>query len=112
VQQVVNRYRQGRYRDIAPGRSEYWGAGDFGQVMEGLNHRWYQLSAQHRLVGMAIAAANIRRTMGVTIMAIERGKVMLRYPLGETVLEGEDRLLVVGNSIAQAAFEQFLGEAE
>ncbi len=108
VQQVVNRYRQGRYRDIAPERSEYWGGGDFNQVMEGLNHHWYELPEGHYFVGLTLAAANVRRLTGVTIMAIERGRLVLQYPLGETILEAGDRLLVVGNHDEQASFVQLL----
>lgn len=108
VQQVVNRYRQGRYRDILPERSQYWGVGNFDQAIEGLNHHWYSLPVGHGFIGQTIAAINIRRQAGVTIMAIERGKVMLHYPLGETVLEKGDRLLIVGDATEQAAFEQLL----
>lgn len=108
VQQLVHRYRQGRYRDILPGRSQYWGVGGFEQILEGLNHRWYDLPGGHPLVAQSLATANIRRTTGVTIMAIARGKQMHRYPLGETVLEAGDRLLVVGDAIEQAAFAALL----
>lgn len=108
VQQVVNRYRQGRYRDIAPERSEYWGVGDFEHVIAGLNHRWYRLPLGHGLVGQSLGGANLRRLTGVTVMAIARGKLTLRYPLGEQVLEGGDRLLIVGDAAEQAAFEQLL----
>ncbi len=108
VQQVVNRYRQGRYRDILPERSQYWGVGDFDQAMEGLNHHWYSLPAGHGFVGQTIAAINIRRQAGVTIMAIERDKMLLHYPLGETLLQESDRLLIVGNPNEQYAFEQLL----
>ncbi len=108
VQQVVNRYRSDRYRDILPQRAEYWGAGNLEQAIEGLAHHWYDLESHHSLVGRSIAAANIRRRTGATIMAIDRGKVRLRYPLGTTVFEGGDRLLVVASPAGQRAFVALL----
>jgi len=108
VQQVVNRYRTGRYRDILPERAEYWGGMDIEVATEGLNRQWYALDKQTSLVGLSLAQSNVRRLTGVTIMAIARGKRLLRYPLGETVLESGDRLLVVGSPQELQAFEQLL----
>lgn len=108
VQQVVNRYRTGRYRDILPERAEYWGATDLEFAVEGLPRRWYELQSDSPLVGLSLAQANIRRLTGATIMAIERHKYLNRYPTGERMLEAGDRLLVVGNSEAHTAFAMLL----
>ncbi len=108
VQQVVNRYRTGRYRDILPERAEYWGAADLESVIEGLQRHWYRLPANSPLVGLSLAQANIRRLTGATIMAIERRKQLYRYPTGEMTLEAGDRLLVVGNPEDHAAFTRRL----
>ncbi|PIG92109.1 cation:proton antiporter [Gloeocapsopsis sp. IPPAS B-1203] len=106
VQQVVTRYRNGRYRDILPERSEYWGAADLETVIEGLKRHWYVLDENSPLLGQSLAKANIRRLTGVTIMAIERHKQLYRYPTGEMTLEAGDRLLVVGNFEEHVAFKQ------
>lgn len=108
VQQVVNRYRTGRYRDILPERAEYWGAADLESAIEGLQRHWYGLEADSPLVGLSLAQANVRRLTGATIMAIERNKQLHRYPTGEMVMQAGDRLLVVGNPGEHSAFENLL----
>ncbi|MEO1211133.1 MAG: cation:proton antiporter [Cyanobacteria bacterium J06638_20] len=108
VQQLVNRYRNGRYRDILPERAEYWGAADIETAIEGLHHHWYPLPEHSTLVGQNLAQANIRRLTGTTVMAIKRRKHTLSYPSGDVVLEVGDRLLVVGNPEEHQMFEKFL----
>ncbi len=108
VQQVVNRYRTGRYRDILPERAEYWGAADLDLAIEGLQRHWYGLPLDSPLVGLSLAQANIRRLTGATIMAIERHKHLYRYPTGEITLEAGDRLLVVGSPEEHTAFTELL----
>jgi CPA2 family monovalent cation:H+ antiporter-2 len=104
VQQVVHRYRSGRYRDILPERAEYWGRSDLDAATEGFPKHWYLLEPKSPLVGLSLAQANVRRATGATIMAIERQKQLHAYPLGDTVLEAGDRLLVVGNADEHHAF--------
>ncbi|MBD0266915.1 MAG: cation:proton antiporter [Cyanobacteria bacterium Co-bin8] len=108
VHQVVNRYRNRRYRDILPERAEYWGATDLEAAIEGLLRRWYGLPLDSPLVGVNLAQANIRRSTGATIMAIERHKHLHRYPTGEMTLAAGDRLLVVGSLEAHTTFEKLL----
>ncbi|BFM40771.1 cation:proton antiporter [Synechocystis sp. LKSZ1] len=108
VQQVVTRYRTGRYRDIMPERSEYWGAADLAANIEGLQRKWYTISPHSPLQGLSLAQANIRRLTGVTVMAIERDKQLYSYPTGEMILEIGDRLLVVGSEAEHPAFRQLL----
>jgi monovalent cation:H+ antiporter-2, CPA2 family len=105
VTQVVNRYRSGRYRDILPERSEYWGAADLETAIEGLERHWYSLDQASGLIGKSLAQSNIRRLTGATIMAVERDRQLHRYPAGETVLAEGDRLLVVGNFEEHQAFK-------
>jgi CPA2 family monovalent cation:H+ antiporter-2 len=108
VQQVVNRYRRGRYRDILPERSEYWGAADLEVAIEGLQHHWYILNSDSPLVGLSLAQTNARRLTGATVMAIERNKKLYRYPTGEFTLTSGDRLLVVANPQEHVAFTKLL----
>lgn len=106
VQQVVSRYRTGRYRDILPERAEYWGTVDLEAAMEGLHRRWYVLQEDSPLVGQSLAQANIRSLTGVTVMAVERHKRLYRYPTGEMIIEIGDRLLAVGNPQEHIEFEK------
>ncbi|MGK7908289.1 MAG: cation:proton antiporter [Synechococcus sp.] len=108
VQQLVNRYRNRRYRDILPKREEYWGSQQLELAVEGLDHRWYELGERNPLVGKTIVESNLRRVTGATIIAIERKNKIKRYPLGSTIFERGDRLLVVGNPEEQAAFEKMV----
>ncbi|GAB4460869.1 MAG: cation:proton antiporter [Elainellaceae cyanobacterium] len=108
VQQVVHRYRSGRYRDILPERAQYWGRSDLDAATEGFPKHWYLLEPESPLVGLSLAQANVRRTTGATIMAIERQKQLHAYPLGDTLLEAGDRLLVVGNAAEHHAFTALL----
>lgn len=108
VQQIVNRYRNGRYRDILPERAEYWGAANLEQAIEGLHHDWYMIRSDSPLLGLSLAEAKVRRSTGATIMAIERNKQLYRYPTGEAVLESGDRLLVVGNPEEHVLFAKLL----
>jgi monovalent cation:H+ antiporter-2, CPA2 family len=108
VQQTVNRYRSGRYRDILPARTDYWGWTDLETMISGLDHHWYHLAATSAIVGQTLAESNIRRTTGVTIMAIKRDHQTVRYPTGEMRLVAEDRLLVVGTDEQLREFETLM----
>jgi monovalent cation:H+ antiporter-2, CPA2 family len=112
VQQLVNRYRSGRYRDILPERSEYWGAANLESslesAIEGLPKHWYAVPSHSPLQGLSLAQADIRRLTGVTVMAIERNKHLFRYPTGELTIEISDRLLVVGSTEEHLAFTKLL----
>lgn len=110
VQQVVNRYRSRRYRDIVPKRAEYWGISNLEQSVEGLAHHWYVLEAKNPLVGQTITQANLRYQVGVAVMALERDKQMIRYPVGSLMFTEGDRLLVVGSPEEQIAFEELIRE--
>jgi monovalent cation:H+ antiporter-2, CPA2 family len=112
VTQIVNRYRSGRYRDILPERSAYWGAANLEAAIQGLERHWYEIDRSSALAGKSLAQSNIRRLSGATVMAIERDRQLLRYPAGETGLVAADRLLVVGNFEEHAAFKAlFIPEA-
>ncbi|ERN40433.1 Kef-type K+ transport system, predicted NAD-binding component [Rubidibacter lacunae KORDI 51-2] len=97
VQQVVQRYRTGHYREILPERAEYWNLKELELAIEGLHHEWYNVTPDSLLAGVTLGAANIRRRTGATIMAIDRHKRFYQYPTGEIDLEAGDRLLVVGS---------------
>lgn len=106
VQQTVNRYRSGRYRDILPARADYWGWADLETMIAGMEHQWYTLAEDSPIVSQTLAQSNIRRNTGVTIMAIERDRRTLRYPAGQVSLLAGDRLLAVGTSETLQSFEK------
>ncbi len=106
VQQMVNRYRSGRYRDILPAKADYWGWGDLETAIAGLDHHWYLLTDDFPIVGQTLAQTNIRRLTGATVMAIKRDRKIYRYPTGEMLLTTDDRMLVVGTKEELEAFEQ------
>lgn len=112
VQQMVNRYRSGRYRDILPARADYWGWTDLNTVIAGLEHNWYEVTDALPIVGQTLAETNIRRLTGATVMAVERDRTMFRYPTGEMRLAIGDRVLIVGNQEELEAFEQLVTIAE
>lgn len=108
VQQAVNRYRSGRYRDILPERSEYWGAANLAEAIAGLQGHWYTVETDSPLLGKSLAQSQIRRRTGATVMAVERHKQLYRYPTGGFTLAQSDRLLVVGNLQEHEAFVKLL----
>jgi CPA2 family monovalent cation:H+ antiporter-2 len=107
VIQVINTYRARRYRDILPERLELVDT-DLGTAMEGLQGEWCVLKPNSPLTGMTLIEADIRRKTGVTIMAIQRGKKVNRYPDADALLLEGDRLLGVGNPAERAAFKNLL----
>jgi monovalent cation:H+ antiporter-2, CPA2 family len=109
VLQGIQTYRADRYRDILPDRFDSIAAMNFGEAIQGLDGNWHALGEGSALVGKTLAEANIRQMTGATIMAIRRGRQLLRYPDAETVLGVGDRLLVVGDTQEQTAFERLLG---
>ncbi len=109
VQEAVNEYRKSRYRSLISNR---WLAAippnDLSLAMEGLQGKWYELEAQSPLVGQTLAAANVRKYTGATIMQIRRSGQTLTYPEPQVTLESGDKLLVVGDVRERASFEDLI----
>jgi CPA2 family monovalent cation:H+ antiporter-2 len=108
AQQVVNRYRTQRYREIMPERAEYWGGTDLKTAIAGLQQKWYTVTETTPILNHSLAQVNVRRKTGAAIMAIERNHKLHRYPTGEMQFLEGDRLLVVGNSQEHQAFAHLL----
>lgn len=106
VQHTVNRYRSGRYRDILPARADYWGWNKLESAISGLDHRWYTLSENLPIVRKTLAQSNIRRSTGVTVMAIKRNDQIFQYPTGEMELLVGDQIMVVGTSETLKVFDK------
>jgi CPA2 family monovalent cation:H+ antiporter-2 len=108
VQQVIQRYRTGHYREIAPERAAYWNLKEVELAVEGLIHHWYEVHPESPLTKLTLGEANIRRHTGATIMAIDRNRKFYQYPTGEMLIEPGDRLLVVGGAEEHHSFTTFL----
>ena len=108
VQQVVQRYRTGHYREIVPERATYWNLKELELALEGLIHHWYEVQLDSPLQGLTLGEANIRRQTGATIMAIDRDRQFYQYPTGEMSINVGDRLLVVGGPQEHQSFSALL----
>ncbi|UFP95919.1 cation:proton antiporter [Gloeobacter morelensis] len=113
VQQEVVACRETRYRSILPARPDFVVANELEAAVEGLEGNWFTVKPNSPLVGLTLAQADIRRLTGVSVMAIRTGSETNRYPGPQTVLKAGDRVLAVGNSEEDRAFEELLeGRAE
>jgi monovalent cation:H+ antiporter-2, CPA2 family len=105
----MQQIRNSHYLDLRPERSPTEIARDLKLAIEGLNGKWYTLSADSPLVGMTIEEANIRWLTGVSLVAIERENGdRIDYPPSSTKLNVGDRCLVVGAVFEQSAFKQLV----
>jgi monovalent cation:H+ antiporter-2, CPA2 family len=101
----VQGYRSDRYRDILPESFESLAQRTLQESIDGLDGQWHVVEERSELVGITIAQSDIRRLTGGTIMAIQRGKHVLRYPDPQTEFMAGDRLFLVGNPQEQAKFK-------
>ncbi|MBA4444620.1 NAD-binding protein, partial [Cylindrospermopsis raciborskii CS-506_C] len=97
IEQKMQQIRQDHYLDLRP----EWSAAQVSQhlqkVTQDLNRRWYDLPVNSPLIGMTLEELDMRRLIGVSLMAIRRADgTEIDYPHNGTRLESGDRLLVVG----------------
>ena len=109
VSRSVRNYRLSRYRDITPERIENIQSVSMNEAIQGLKGIWHTLKDTSILTGQTIAQSNIRQRTGTTIMAIRRGRELLRYPDPQTMLMAGDRLFLVGDAAEQATFIERFG---
>lgn len=107
VQREVADIRNSHYLDLRPERSLVQVSRELRTVTQDLNRQWYNLPDQSPLMGMTVEEADLRRLLGVSLMAIKREDgEEVDYPDGQTVLQGGDRLLLVGEADELAAFKE------
>jgi len=88
---------RGEWRRMARGLSkESTSVADLKLGMPDLTTHTVRLSADSPLVGVPIAESGLRSDFGVTVLAVIRGERALGNPVGATVLQAEDVLLLVG----------------
>ncbi|MBC7882710.1 MAG: cation:proton antiporter [Anaerolineae bacterium] len=113
MQKNVEQYRIGRYRSLDSERQDFLITKELEAASAELSGNWFILEAGSPLVGLTLAAADVRRLTGVSILEIKRNGQMLRFPGPDTVLAANDRLLVIGNREEDTAFERLLrGEVQ
>jgi len=72
---------------------------------------WVTLDDNSPLVGHSLTGLDVRRKTGMTIVAIVRDRHAITMPEADEVLEGGDRLVVVGVREDFKAFQELIGEA-
>ena len=107
IQQEMQEIRLGQYSEIRPKQSPQKVARDLQQATQEMNSKWYTLPAHSPLTGMTLEESNIRPMTGISVMAIRRSTgEEIDYPDGQTRLENDDKLLVVGEAAALETLNQ------
>lgn len=107
IKQEMQEIRQHQYSDFRPKQSPQEVARDLQHATQEMNSKWYTLPSTSPLTGMTLEESNIRPMTGISVMAIRRltGEE-IDYPDGQTRLEKDDKLLVVGETAALETLDQ------
>lgn len=106
VQQEVQQIRNSHYQSFYPEQSERQVRQNLQAITQEMPSHWYTLPSDSLLVNMTLEETDLRRLTGASLLRIQRAKGdILNYPDGQTVLEADDRLLVVANPEEFAAFQ-------
>ncbi len=108
IYSIIDGLRSDRYQNIRRQGARPKPQPDLSAAAPELNQEWVTLDTASPLVGMTLAAADIRNLTGVTIMAIDQADETLYYPPAKTVLTAKDRLLAVGERKELAAFKDLV----
>jgi CPA2 family monovalent cation:H+ antiporter-2 len=109
IQREVQQVRSSRYLDLRPEQEPHQVSRNLKEAAQDMNSKWYPLPESSPLAGMTLEETNLRRLTGVSLMAIKRTKgEEIDYPDAKTVLQGGDRLLVVGEPSEMAAFSELV----
>jgi len=107
VQQNIQEIRKSHYVNFRSDRSQAKIAAELQEATKTMRSRWYSLPDNSPLIGKSLEKAYIRRLTGVTLMAITRGnQEKIEYPNPETIINGGDSLLLIGEGDELNAFEQ------
>jgi monovalent cation:H+ antiporter-2, CPA2 family len=105
IYSIIDGMRSDRYQNIRRDRPIRKQQLDLSAAAPELNQEWVTLDTTSPLIGMTLAAADIRNLTGVTIMGIQKGDEIQYYPPAKTILTVKDRLLAVGERKELAAFK-------
>jgi CPA2 family monovalent cation:H+ antiporter-2 len=101
----ISEIRSSRYLALRPERTQAEIAKELQEVTRTMNNKWYPLPANSPLIGMTLGKTYIRNLTGASLMAIKRSSgEQIDYPEPETIIEPDDRLLLIGTSEDLAAF--------
>jgi monovalent cation:H+ antiporter-2, CPA2 family len=108
IAREMRQIRGSHYLELRTDRSASQISKDLKVATKDLNNKWYVLPEDSPLVGMSIEETSLRQLTGVSVMAIQRADSVeeLDYPDPQTLLQGSDRLLVVGDAAELAAFDE------
>ncbi|MBL1210279.1 cation:proton antiporter [Geminocystis sp. GBBB08] len=111
IQQEIQQIRQSQYQTLQPERSEEEILRELEEAVSTMNNKWYALPADSPLIGVTLEKAHIRRLTGVSVIKIKRANgEKLDYPPAYTVLEKDDKLLLIGASEDFEAFDYLAKE--
>jgi CPA2 family monovalent cation:H+ antiporter-2 len=79
-------------------------------TMRGLEITWHNLDADHPLVGLTLAEANLRATTGVYVIAIMRGQETIYNPSAQTRMQEGDLVGFMGNHNQLTAMDLMLAK--
>lgn len=108
IHSVLMSIRSDRYLSVRSEASIPWQRQKLSNAAPELNREWVTLPESSPFVGMTLAQTDIRNLTGVTVMAIHRDKTTIYYPKAQTILQGSDRILVVGYAEEIAALQDWI----
>lgn len=112
IQREVQQIRNSHYSGLRSERPSYLVSRELKAASQDMNSRWYPLPEASPLIGMTLEESNLRRLTGVSLLAIQRSSgAEVDYPDGKTVLEADDRLLIVGEPDELSAFDELANGA-
>ncbi|WP_449420215.1 cation:proton antiporter domain-containing protein [Phormidium nigroviride] len=105
IEGEVQQIRSTRYLEFRPDRQPLEVSRELKVAVQDMNSKWFSLPEDSPLVGMTLEETNLRQLTGVSLMAIVRNLgEEIDYPHAQTVLQGSDRVLVVGEPEELASF--------
>jgi CPA2 family monovalent cation:H+ antiporter-2 len=104
IQSVMLSIRTHHYISVRPERTSQLRPENLNEKAPEFNSRWIGIHAASVLNGHSIAAAELRKQTGVTLMGVHQGDETFYYPKGQIELSSGDRLLVVGEPRELAYF--------
>ncbi|WP_071518357.1 cation:proton antiporter [Geitlerinema sp. PCC 9228] len=104
IQSVMLDLRTHRYTGVRPERTSQLQPENLNETAPEFHSQWIGIHAGSALNGSSMAAAELRKHTGVTLMGVYQGEETFYYPKGQIQLSTGDRLLVVGEPRELAYF--------
>lgn len=104
IQSVILDLRTDHYISVRPERNSQLQPENLNETVPEFKSQWISIHGASVLNGHSIAAAELRKQTGVTLMGVYQGNETFYYPKGEIELSSGDRLLVVAEPRELAYF--------